>query len=218
MGTPGDIATRTALASVLVVEDNDTTRQRITTLLDAHGFAVTEAVDGRDALNKVLTRPFKVIVLDLVLPHVDGWQFRATQMAHPELARIPTVIVTVQALREPARYALRADNVIRKPFEDADLLALVRRACGVEKVAQQDVRVDGASASEDGRAPLLWSRRGEVACAAHAPEVTSPRWQDEQWTGVPPSIANGRMLYQCQHCARRPLQHRKRERLPSDQS
>ena len=53
---------------------------------------------------------------------LHGWQFRATQLRHPELARIPTVIVTAKSPREPDRYALRADNILRKPFEDADIL------------------------------------------------------------------------------------------------
>ena len=92
--------------SVLIVEDNDTTRRRMSTVLRRYGYDVVEAADGLDALKKVTAARFDAILLDLVLPHVDGWQFRATQLRHPELACIPTVIVTVQPLGAPERYAL----------------------------------------------------------------------------------------------------------------
>src|SRR5688572_75216 len=151
-----------AAANVLVVEDNDTTRQRIATVLQRHGYTVAEATDGLDALRKVTAGRFGAIVLDLMLPHVDGWQFRSTQMRHPELARIPTVIVTVQPLREPARYALRTEDIVHKPFDDADLLAAVERACRRRQAALPDAAPEVSG--------LLWSRRGEIACAKHAPE------------------------------------------------
>ena len=183
---------------LLVVEHNDTTRQRMAGLLRRRGFEVVEAVDGQDALRKVVAHRFTGIVLDLVLPHLDGWQFRATQMRHPELARIPTVVVTVQPLREPARYALRAENVVHKPFEDEVLLEVVERACRITP--------DGAEAA-GGR--LLWSRRGEVACAAHAPDIGSQRWHDEHWAVIP-RHAKRTILYQCQHCSGSAVGHRKR--------
>jgi CheY-like chemotaxis protein len=200
-----DTLTRTASPpAVLIVEDHDTTRERIATLLKARGFSVTESANGRDALTKVVSRRFKAIILDLILPEVDGWQFRATQMSHPELARIPTVIVTVKQLREPARYALRAENVVHKPFEDDVLVKVVERACGIEPPTQPAVTppVDPPT--------LLWSRRGEVACQAHAPDVASKRWHDEQWDALPRNAGMGRVQYQCQHCAKSPVGHRKR--------
>ena len=194
-----------ASGAILVVEDNDTTRQRISRLLEGRGFSVTQATNGRDALNKVVSRRFNAIVLDLLMPEVDGWQFRASQMAHPELARIPTVIVTVRPLREPARYALRADNVIHKPFDDDVLLGVVERACGVSQPTH-DV------AAETSETALLWSRRGEVACASHAPEITSTRWRDEGWKAIPPRAGMGRVHYQCPQCAgtTTPIGHRQR--------
>jgi CheY-like chemotaxis protein len=201
----GVVQTTTALGPVLVVEDNETTRNRITTLLRRRGFDVVEATNGREALTTVVKRRFKAIVLDLLLPEVDGWQFRATQMTYPELARIPTVIVTVQRLREPARYALRAENVIHKPFEDEALLTVMERVCGItEPPPAADSRPASTSLS------LFWSRRGEVACRAHAPDVASTRWHDEQWAALPANAGNRRVLYQCQHCVGGPVGHRKR--------
>jgi CheY-like chemotaxis protein len=180
--------------SVLLVEDNDTTRARISQLLRRHGYAVTEAVDGLDALKKASGQPFDVILLDLVMPNVDGWQFRATQMRHPELAAIPAVVVTVHPLREHERYALAAADVIRKPFEDEAILRALEHACaaGRRPVAVAKVRRHSPS--------LFWSRRGEIACGLHAPEPETSRWRDERWEAIPQSAGKGRVLYQCQHC------------------
>jgi CheY-like chemotaxis protein len=191
--------------SVLVVEDNDTTRARISGLLRARGYAVTEALDGLDALKKVSGQPFDAILLDLMLPHVDGWQFRATQMRHPELADIPTIVVTIRPLQEHDRYALRTADVIHKPFEDDALASAVERAC-----AQAPPRIGSAPTVNPDA--LFWSRRGEVACAAHAPEAVSDRWRQEQWAPIPVDAGKGRIVYQCQHCEdrRTPIAHNRR--------
>ena len=194
--------------SVLVVENNDTTRDYISTLLRERGYEVTEAVDGLDALRKVSSRLFDAIVLDLVLPNVDGWQFRATQLRHPELATIPTVIVTVQPLREPDRYSLRTSDVVHKPFEDDELLQIIERACRQPQPARTTVKVDATG--------LFWSRHGEVACAGHAPEETSPRWREESWVAVPVDAGMGRIFYRCQHCPgdRSPIDRSRRTATP----
>jgi CheY-like chemotaxis protein len=178
---------------VLVVEDNDTTRDRLTHLLRTHGYEVVEAIDGLDALRKASARQIDAILLDLVLPHVDGWQFRATQLRHPELAAIPTIIVTVQPLREPDRYALRTPDVIHKPFEDPQVLEAVERACLTAQPAHAPIQAEVGG--------LFWSRRGEIACAVHAPDGESRRWSDERWTAIPAGAGNNRIVYQCQHCA-----------------
>ena len=127
------------------------------TLLRQRGYEVAESTDGLDALKKVTASRFDAILLDLILPHVDGWQFRATQMRHPELARIPTVIVTVRPLLEPERYALRAEDIVHKPFEDADLLQAIQRACRLPQ-APPTARVDAITDTSG----LFWSRRGEL--------------------------------------------------------
>jgi CheY-like chemotaxis protein len=186
-------STTNSSGAVLVVEDNETTRGRMTSLLRSRGYEVTEAVDGMDAWRKVSARRFDAILLDLVLPHINGWQFRNTQLRHPELAIIPTIIVTARALRQPDLYALRSAEVVCKPFEDVALMQAVDRACRLHHpvAAAPDASVPG----------LFWSRRGEVACPLHAPDPTSRRWQEERWAPVVLDGFNRRMVYQCQHCS-----------------
>jgi CheY-like chemotaxis protein len=183
---------RLAERSVLVVEDNDATRARMASVLRAEGYDVSEAVDGLDALKQVSTRRFDAILLDLLVPHVDGWQFRATQLRHSELAKIPTVIVTVQPLREPDRYSLRTTDIVHKPFEDAELVEAVQRAC-----ARHQAPTARAVRATTG---LFWSRRGEIACANHSPDADSGRWRDERWAPIPPATDHHRIAYQCQYC------------------
>ena len=168
-------------------------------LLRQRGYTVTEATElDMDALRKVTAARFDAILLDLLLPHVDGWQFRAcTQLRHPELARIPTVIVTVQPLREPDRYALRADDIVRKPFEDADILKAVQRACDSPQARAAASTTLPQPAPATGTAEtltvnsLFWSRRGEIACAEHAPTADAHRWGDERWQALPSGAGAG---------------------------
>ena len=198
-----------ARGRVLIVEDAEPTRRRMTATLRSHGYEVVEASDGLRALKAVSSQRFDAILLDLVMPNVDGWQFRETQLRHPELASIPTVIVTVQPLREPERYALRTPNIIRKPFEDDELVAMVHRACATQQplASRRSAPHDGAAVSR-----LFWSRRGEIACGTHAPAPDSERWKEEQWTAIPPNPGYQQIVYQCQYCPghRGPIQRRSR--------
>jgi hypothetical protein len=75
---------------------------------------------------------------------------------------------------------------------------------------------------EDGRATLrvrvseqlYWSKHGEVACEQHAPRRDSDRWSGERWAAIPLNAGKGRIHYQCQCCASRPIDHRQRPVTP----
>jgi CheY-like chemotaxis protein len=175
------------------VEDVETTRRRLATLLNSEGYTVDQAVDGMDALRKVGGARYDAILLDLVMPHVSGWNFRETALQRPDLRAIPTVVMTVQPLRPPDRYVLQTPFVINKPFEDATVLATLKQAFEQRAPAAPP---RAKHVMDDG---LFWSRRGEVACVTHAPAADSPRWLDEQWSPV--QRVSTRVTYQCQHCA-----------------
>jgi CheY-like chemotaxis protein len=209
----------TGVPRVLVVEDVDTTRQRMCSALRARGYQVDEARDGAEGMRllSATSSHFDAILLDLLLPQLDGWQFREAQLRQPQLARIPTIIVTVRPLREPDRYALRARTVIQKPFEDDALIAMVATACagadggGRAAVPAAPART-GPVTLADGE--LFWSRLGEVACTVHAPGVASERWVAERWTAIPRGAGRDRLTYQCQHCSGSgPIHHRSAPRL-----
>jgi two-component system response regulator len=199
---------------VLVVEDVDTTRRRICSALRAGGYQVEEAENGLAGWRRLSASRFDAVLLDLVLPQLDGWKFRQMQLDDPDLADIPTLIVTARPLREPDRYALRVRGVIQKPFEDEALVATVANAVVTAQAdpapAPRAARgADGRSATE-----LFWSRRGEVACGVHVPPPASERWVNERWAAIPPGAGRDRVSYQCQHCLGGPIGHRSMERKP----
>ena len=67
-----------------------------------------------------------------------------------------------------------------------------------------------------GETMLFWSRKGEVACREHAPAADSQRWTTEGWRAIEPADAP-RLRYQCQHCSKRAVQHRRRPARPGGQ-
>jgi CheY-like chemotaxis protein len=114
--------------SVLVVEDDDAIREAICDLLDAEGCRAIGAVNGQEAL-AILRREGQpcVILLDLMMPIMDGATFRAHQLEDPTLRRIPVAVVT--AAGRQAAAALRFDALLLKPFRIEDLLEVVGRYC-----------------------------------------------------------------------------------------
>ena len=116
--------------AILVVEDRDDVRQGLAQLLELHGFLVSDARDGEDAMRQLTGDPdgFALILLDLVLPGaVSGRDVRMQQLADPALRAIPTIIVSATDLDHDSRLALQPDAWLDKPFRFDDLLELVRR-------------------------------------------------------------------------------------------
>ena len=116
--------------AVLVLEDRDDVRQGMAQLLDLHGFLVVDASNAEQALVHLATDPqgFALILLDLMMPgRLNGSDFRARQLASPELAHIPTLVVSATCPDSPARVELHPDAWIEKPFRFDDLLAIVKQ-------------------------------------------------------------------------------------------
>src|SRR4051812_21719327 len=82
--------------TILVVDDHDELRNAVAVLLEAEGYDVADAANGRDALKYLASAVPHVaaIVLDLAMPVMDGWQFLAMRRKHVSLSRIPTIVVT----------------------------------------------------------------------------------------------------------------------------
>src|SRR4051794_37746057 len=78
---------------VLLVEDNDATREAVSLILESDGYQVMTAANGRKALDRLRggARP-DLILLDLMMPVMDGWQFRAEQRRDQVLADIPVIV------------------------------------------------------------------------------------------------------------------------------
>lgn len=109
---------------VLVVDDDERSREAVRALLESEGFAVTTVTDAKEAWATLLAGPRPdVIVLDLLLPGEDGWEFRARQKRDPRVADIPVVALSgVGKLIDVA-------HSLRKPLNAAELIAALTEAC-----------------------------------------------------------------------------------------
>jgi CheY-like chemotaxis protein len=114
--------------TILIVEDNDSARTALASLLRREGYAVQEAVDGRQALDSLLYGPrCDVVLLDMLLPQYDGWHFLRERKQMPALAGIPVIITTgVDDFTQERAEELGAVAYLRKPLEPAPLLETIR--------------------------------------------------------------------------------------------
>jgi signal transduction histidine kinase len=110
---------------LLLVEDDPEIRNQLLDYLVTEQFEVEAARDGDQALRLLRAgRTIDLIVLDLMLPHKDGWEFRLAQRSDPILATIPVVVMS--ANRSAQARAIDADAYVPKPFEPAALVATIR--------------------------------------------------------------------------------------------
>jgi CheY-like chemotaxis protein len=115
---------------LLLVDDDPAMRRMTETLLTADGYRVIVAVHGRDAIQRLRERCPDLIVLDLDMPVMDGWQFRCAQRYLPEKNRaaVPVLLMTGEDDAPGHANALHAVGVITKPFDPDDLLDAVSAA------------------------------------------------------------------------------------------
>lgn len=111
---------------VLVVEDDRDVRESLVAVLEDAGYKVISASDGRAALALLRAGPLpSVILLDLMMPVMDGWRFLEVVAGEPDLASIPVVISTSAPDRAPT-----GPRVLAKPVDLEDFMAELRTLCG----------------------------------------------------------------------------------------
>ena len=113
--------------AILVVDDDRGAMEALSDILEYEGYHVQRAQNGLQALEYLReARPCpNLIVLDLLMPVMDGWEFRMRQKEDPELAKVPVLVVTAIA----ATAGLDAVGVLRKPVDVDALLRTVARYC-----------------------------------------------------------------------------------------
>jgi CheY-like chemotaxis protein len=111
------------MVSVLVVDDENDIREAVSEVLADEGYEVLSAGDGAEALVQAREHHPSVVLLDLMMPGMNGWEFRAAQKGDPSLSGIPVIVLS--ALGRVS--GLDADGYLQKPFELDDLLRAVRR-------------------------------------------------------------------------------------------
>jgi CheY-like chemotaxis protein len=116
------------MGPILIVDDDADIREALRGLLEEEGYEIVEASQGREALDllrRAEVRP-ALVLLDLMMPLMDGWQLRARLRQDPELASIPIVIMTAHAGVIRAVQDIQPPTpVLAKPLDVGQLLDLV---------------------------------------------------------------------------------------------
>jgi CheY-like chemotaxis protein len=118
------LAPTTDTAKLLIVEDDDGARTALGDIFDFEGYRVALAANGEEALEYLRTEPLPdLIVLDLQMPIMNGWQFRREQNRDSRLAEVPVVVITAfQSAGD-----IDVEEVVYKPIDIERLLSVVHR-------------------------------------------------------------------------------------------
>ncbi len=118
------------MARVLVVDDDPMILHLVRLNLELEGHEVVEAADGRSALHAVREDPPDVVVLDIMLPEVDGLEVCRRLQQDPVTAKVPVVLLSARALASDVQRGLSSGAVeyITKPFDPSDLIDVVERS------------------------------------------------------------------------------------------
>ena len=115
---------------ILLIEDREDVREGLAQLLELHGFMVTEAADGERGIRELTAQPqaFALVLLDLLLgDSMGGVDFRLRQLGDPQLADVPTIVITATEVAADDRAPLHPEGWLEKPFRFDALLELVKR-------------------------------------------------------------------------------------------
>jgi signal transduction histidine kinase len=128
-----------AAPRVLLVEDEEDLREVMGEALTSHGMNVTAVENGRQALDRMREVRPDVVVLDLMMPVMDGWQFRVEQRRDPELAEVP--VVALSASRTSSAAAVDADLFLTKPCSATTLARAVDEVLAMRQRKAEPARV-----------------------------------------------------------------------------
>jgi DNA-binding response OmpR family regulator len=111
--------------SILIVDDDRFIRESMKVILSDAGYEVVLARDGREMLAMLDKAPPEMVLLDMMLPHIDGWEVFSQIRGRASWAGVPVCIITATTAQIPRG----AEFVLWKPFSIGRLLAIVERCC-----------------------------------------------------------------------------------------
>ena len=115
---------------VLVIDDDADIRDSIGDILELRGYRVARAANGREALDRLQHGPPPcVILLDLMMPVLNGWEFREQQSRDTRLAGVPVVVISGDGSTDEKAAKIGVSEFLRKPLELSAILDVVRRHC-----------------------------------------------------------------------------------------
>jgi two-component system chemotaxis response regulator CheY len=148
---------------ILVADDSATIRRLVAGILRLRRYEIVEAADGQEALTRLMEAPpCQVAILDVNMPHLDGFQVARSIRQTPELADLAVVVLTTEPSAGETALAAGADRFMLKPFQPQELLRVVAEL--LENSAQHtahsaqpdeamEPRLGREAHSDEGRAP-----------------------------------------------------------------
>ena len=117
---------------ILIVEDDADIRQLTVLMLQPLGYDILEAASGEDGLRLLGEQSVDLLIQDIMLPGIDGWEVCRRLRADPKTATLPILIFTVRSRRHDQERAIHglANGFVNKPFEKKDLLTAVQQLIG----------------------------------------------------------------------------------------
>lgn len=148
------------MARILIVDDEEKIRHILSIMLKLRGHYIKEAETGEKALSILEREPFDVIITDLRMPDVDGYQL--LQHVKESETPIPVVVITAYATIESAVEAMKkgAVDYITKPFEEEQIVLSVEKAVGLSRIIRENVHLK--------RRLRRLSKTGEIVCVSEA--------------------------------------------------
>jgi CheY-like chemotaxis protein len=124
---------------ILVVEDDPMMRRMAVKILGVHGYRTEVAANGREGIEMAERLRPALILMDLSLPEINGWEAARTLKTNPQLASIPIVATTAHAMVGDRESALEAgcDDCLTKPYEINELITIVARFIGPATTEQK---------------------------------------------------------------------------------
>jgi two-component system, cell cycle response regulator DivK len=115
------------MVKILLVEDNEMNRDMLSRRLERRGYDVAIAVDGKEGIDKARSGDFDLILMDMSLPEIDGWEATRQLRAQPATENLPIIALTAHAMAGDREKALEAgcDDYDTKPIEFKRLLAKI---------------------------------------------------------------------------------------------
>ena len=117
------------MTKILLVEDNEMNRDMLARRLERKGYEVTCAVDGPEGIAKAVSQAPDIILMDVALGDMDGWEATAAIRRNPATSKIPVIALTAHASREDQAKARAAgcDDFLTKPVDRDQLIAAIAR-------------------------------------------------------------------------------------------
>lgn len=117
------------MAKILIADDDPIIIKLLQVNLEMEGYDVTTAHDGQDAVEKAKADTPDLVILDIMMPRMDGWTARSELLEVPELAEVPVIFLSARAQQADLRkgYEAGVAEYVTKPFDPVDLLEIIEQ-------------------------------------------------------------------------------------------